>query len=128
MTKELFILPVPATSLLKSPEFRKQLGRKSEIICEYRGDKEGEIVQLSLLFNNEYAIRITNGYACDVDIIKVTYAKVADLGETDWLKKIKSNLAASIGLSAELRHLGIYFDDGPLYEFICESFQTKVMT
>jgi hypothetical protein len=126
MAKDIFDLPVPATSLLDAPEFHERLGRTSEIICEYEEEGDSaQIVKLSLVFENRYAMRITNGFACDIEMLNLTYAKVVDLGETSWLKVVKSNLVANKGLSEDLRHLGIYFDDGCLYEFICESFRVS---
>lgn len=123
MIHDIFVLPVPATSLRDAPEFHERLGRTSEIICEYEEENDPErIVQVSLVFKNRYAVRITNGFASDIEMLNQTYAKVVDLGETTWLKSIKSNLAAHKGVTEDLRHLGIYFDDGCLYEFICESF------
>jgi hypothetical protein len=126
MTKEIFVLPVPSTSLVKSPRFEEIPGRISEIICEYEGAEAGQTIRLSLIFGNRYAVKITNDFACSIALRHITYDKVVDLGETDWLESVNSNLAASIGLDVKLKHLGIFFDDECLYEFICESFQTQI--
>ena len=53
------------------------------------------------------------------------YGKVVDLGNTKWFMEIKSNLGNNAGISVELKHLGVYFDDDSLYEFICESFDAS---
>jgi hypothetical protein len=124
MKRQIFELPVPATSLRSAPELHERLGRTSEIICEYEEeDDPTRVVELSLVFENRYAVRITNGFACDIETLNIAYAKVVDLGETNWLKVVKSNLVLNKGVREDLRHLGIYFDGGCLYEFICESFR-----
>ncbi len=56
------------------------------------------------------------------------YGKVIDRGETKWFKEIKSNMVNNAGMSVELKHLGVYFDDDSLYEFICGSFHASIGT
>src|SRR4051812_11773369 len=124
MIEEIFKLPVPATSLSKSPELRQGPDRISEIVCTYDDDQTSDVVCLSLQFVNRYGLRLTSSYACDVALIDSAYAKVVDLGESAWLKKIKSNLMANATMTIDLRHLAIYFDGDFLLEFVCESFQT----
>lgn len=51
------------------------------------------------------------------------YDKVVDCGETKWLNSIKKQLAEYKDNTSDLRHLMIYFDAGPCYEFICRSFR-----
>ena len=123
MRKEIFVLPIPS-SWLNSPKFHEGHRRKSEIICEYESDT-GRCVRLSLFFENTYAVKITYHLANDARIIPMAYDKVVDLGDTDWLTGIKSTIASNQGSYVDLRHFAIFFDDGPLYEFVCKSFYAE---
>jgi hypothetical protein len=58
-------------------------------------------------------------------MIEIAYDQVADLGSTEWLTQIESQLVRSHEDAIGLRHLMIYFDDGPCYEFICRSFRAE---
>lgn len=64
----------------------------------------------------------------------IAYDKIVDLGETSWLAEVRNQLrqcgeealtSFSYTLPDQLSHLMINFDDGPCYEFICESFQVE---
>jgi hypothetical protein len=58
-------------------------------------------------------------------MITLAYDTLVDLGETEWLTHVREQLATDADDLSELRHLMIYFDDGPCFEFICKSFQTE---
>jgi len=124
MPNEIYKLPI-TSSWMDSPKLYQRIGGYCELICEYENRENAEITQFNLIFGRCWAVKFTYYVANDAALIPLTYDKVVDFGETDWLEKIKRNLAASIGLTVELEHLGIYFDDGPLYEFICESFHAE---
>lgn len=79
---------------------------------------------VKLLFDGVEAFRCTYHHACTLEMIKA-YDKVIDRGETEWLNSIKLRLAEYNDSTTELRHLMIYFDDGPCYEFICRSFRVE---
>jgi len=124
LVNELFVFPSPQ-SALSAPELQYLPGRTRKIVCNYESPETGAITWISLTFTNCYAIKITNGYACDLDTLERTYRKVVDLGGTKWRKQIKSNLSNNAGKRVELKHFGIYFDNDCLYEFICESFNVS---
>ncbi len=124
MPTEIYRLPV-TSSWIDSPEFYQRLGRTCELKCEYAKGEESEPKQLSLVFNGCWGVQITYFCATDIEAINDAYDNVVDFGETEWLRKINKNLAISEWETGQLRHLGIYFDDGPLYEFICESFEAQ---
>ena len=128
VTKEIFTLPVPSTALVKSPEYHQGLRRSDVISCEYEDAVRQEVVKLSLIFKDTWAVKITYYTANEAPIIPIAYDKVVDFGDTTWLKMIKSTIATNRGSFETLRHFGIFFDDGPFYEFICESFQTRMET
>jgi hypothetical protein len=54
-----------------------------------------------------------------------TYDTLSDMGYTDWLESIKEQLSSVGDGGHDLRHLMMYFDDGPCYEFICRSFRIE---
>lgn len=122
MPNEVYKLPVPS-SWIASPEFYERLGRSCELTCEYEKVEVSEITQLSLIFKSCWGVKITYFVATDIETSNNAYDKVIDFGETEWLRTINKNLAISEWETGQLRHLGIFFDDGPLYEFICESFE-----
>lgn len=123
MPNEIYTLPVPS-SWFNSPRFLERLKRSCELVWEYKKGENSEPIHLSLTFNVCWGVKITYFVANDVEISHSAYDKVVDFGETDWLRGIRSNIVANEWEVTQLRHLGIYFDDGPLYEFICESFET----
>jgi hypothetical protein len=57
-----------------------------------------------------------------------TYDTLSDMGYTDWLRSIKEQLLSVGDGGHGLRHLMMYFDDGPCYEFICRSFTIESET
>lgn len=127
MQKELFVLPRPI-SALSAPEFSLLPARTGRLVCSYESPETGEITWISLMFENRYAVKITNAFACDLEILSLAIGKIVDFGDTKWLKQIRNNVLAHKNVRAELKHLGIYFDDDCLYEFICESFSFSTTT
>jgi hypothetical protein len=77
-----------------------------------------------MLFEGVEAFKCTHYRACTIDMIDA-YDIVVDLGSTEWLTQIESQLVGSHENATGLRHLRIYFDDGPCYEFICRSFRVE---
>ena len=64
------------------------------------------------------ALRITHYRACAVEMIS-SYDRVTDLGETPWLAEVRDRLRCANEPVKNLRHITLYLDDGPCYEFIC---------
>lgn len=133
--QEIFVLPMPS-SWLAGPEFKQGLGRSNTIRCEWdeyekceseqnENPKVTKITRVDLIFSKCWGINITHYVAIDAKWIQLAYDKVVDLGDTRWLRSIRSNIVASRIETGQLRHLMICFDDGPLYEFICESFEVE---
>lgn len=128
MTQTLWTLPVPATALLEGVAFQKLLGRTCTLIFKYE-DEDDSIVQMSLLFEHVEAFKCTYLSACTVEMVEMAYGKVVDVGSTGWLTAVQvqaDSYAASYGQDVVgLKHLMIYFDDGPCYEFICRAFHVE---
>lgn len=129
MIEIIWRLPSPATAIENGGAlFQKLLGRTCILICTYEDDSDdGVFVTDNLVFNGVEAFKATYHNACTHYMIQNAYGKLVDLGATEWLISIKKQLSSE---SAEdrlvnLRHLMIYFDDGPCYEFICRTFNVE---
>ena len=124
MAQTVWNLPVPSTALLSGAAFHQLLGRTCALAGEYEDDDDN-VVSLKMLFEGVEAFKCTHNTAVTVEMIETAYDQVADLGSTEWLTQIESQLVDSREDATGLRHLMIYFDDGPCYEFICRSFRAE---
>jgi hypothetical protein len=124
MAQTVWKLPVPSTALLSGAAFHQLLGRTCALAGEYEDDDDN-VVSLKMLFEGVEAFKCTHDTAVTVEMIETAYDQVADLGSTEWLTQIESQLVDSREDATGLRHLMIYFDDGPCYEFICRSFRAE---
>jgi hypothetical protein len=126
--KVLFEMPVPSYTLLPGgPTIPMESGRRFVVRCDFENIESGRRERLSLVFDGIEAFKQTNYLACDIELIQKAYERVVDLGESEWLLKVRSNLAASrASTPGDLRHVGIFFDDGPSLEFICSEFRTEL--
>ncbi len=125
MDKIIYKLPIPSTALWKDVEFEERMQRTFALICEYESETEENKVVLTLLFEQVLAFKATHDWACGIEIIQKAYSKVTDFGNTKWLEEIKNNLELNERDATDLSHLGIYFDDGYAYEFICQGFRSE---
>jgi len=88
-------------------------------------DDDDNVVSLKMLFDGVEAFKCTYYMACTLNMSSMAYDRVVDLGPTEWLTQIQSQLVESQEDATGLRHLMICFDDGPCYEFICRSFRAE---
>jgi len=118
MPEVLWKLPFPSSGL-SGVDFQQLAGRSCSLSCV-----DGESTPVRIVFDGVEAFRCTYHNACTVEMIE-TYDRLSDLGRTEWLNSVRRQLA-SFGEDVEaLRHLMIYFDDGPCYEFICRGFRVE---
>ena len=116
-------LPVSSTSFLYDAKFQMEAQHYCTISCFFEvGD---DVATLRLVFGGCEGFRTTYMAACGSDIIKSAYDKVTDMGETSWLNEVRAACARRVPDSSLLRHLAVYFDDGPAYEFICRAFSVN---
>jgi hypothetical protein len=119
----LWKLPVPATALLGDGErFEVRAGREAAILFRHEGDEQD--IEGALVLEGIEALRITYLTASD-DSMLVAYGKLVDLGQTEWLRAVRDARLHNQYPVVPLRHLMIFFDDGPCYEFICQSFRVE---
>lgn len=125
MAQTLWTLPVASTALLNGTTFQKLSRRACALLCDYEDDSD-KVVSLKLLFDGVEAFKCTYQGACTPEMIRDCYDKVVDAGASEWLRSVQGQLISYGSQSVnELRHLMIYFDDGPCYEFICRTFHVE---
>jgi hypothetical protein len=78
-----------------------------------------------MVFENGEALKCTYYNARTLAMVKLAYDCVVDLGMGNWLAEIRTLLTATKVDPTGLRHLMIYFDEGPCYEFVCRSFRVE---
>jgi hypothetical protein len=122
MTEIIWKTSVPSTAFLEGVKFTKLLGRECSLEYFYEGEEDNSVVFEKLIFEGVESFKCTYFRSCSLEMIDA-YDKVIDVGNSDWLSEIKSNLANAEADSENLKHLRIYFDDGLCYEFICSSFE-----
>jgi hypothetical protein len=121
MSTELWKLPVPATSLVKGPDFSVLPKRQCEISFHIEGS-DGKAVRIGLLFDGVEAFKCTYLTTCTAEMFNTAYAKLVRLGATPWLSELLKTYACGRQPPKELQHLMICFDDGPCFEIVCLSF------
>jgi len=122
MIETLWTLPVPSTALLSGIAFHVLPQRICTLTCEYEDDTN-VLASLTLYFSGVEAFRVTYFGACTPEMIQMAYDKVVDIGSSTWLEDITNQLSKSSRDSHDLRHMRMYPDDGPCYEFVCRFFR-----
>jgi hypothetical protein len=123
MSQTVWKLPVPSTALVGSgPVFEKRPGRQVAISFSHEVDDEEEAS--ALVFDGIEAFRCTYLSACEPAMLEA-YDQVMDRGQTDWLAAVRAAVSRRGGKADEIRHLMIFFDDGPCYEVLCRSFRVE---
>lgn len=130
MNQTLWKMPVPATGVMRGPNFKELPGRKCEISFSTEADDGGE-KWLTLRFEDVEVFKSTHLASLgsiSQDLRRQSNGSVLSISESPWLREVKecyNNYCASARLPAkDLQHLMITFDDGPCYEFICGAFKT----
>ena len=118
MVSTFWELPVPSTALLREARFEKLLGRTCALEFEYEAEDDNT-VHVKLLFEGVEAFKCTYLFACTDEMIRAAYDRVVDLGSSEWLEAVRNQVQRNGQDAKDLKHLMIYFDDGPCYEFIC---------
>ena len=116
MPQVIWTLPSPSSGM-GGVDFRRLSGRRCALVYD-----DGEDGLVRLLFEGVEAFKCTYHNACTLEMVE-TYDKLTDLGHTQWLDSVRRQLANSGDGVDSLRHLMIYFDNGPCYEFICRGFR-----
>lgn len=116
-------LPVPSTALLGAgPVLEDRPGREVAIQFEYEAEHDDENRSVALVFEGVESFRFTFMTACH-DSMLDAYDELVDCGRTAWLEAVRVEVARRTGTADGIKHLMIFFDDGPCYEAICRSFR-----
>lgn len=126
MNQIVWTLPVPSTALLEFTHLTVVPPQICVVDCEYEGDDV--IVSLKLIFEEVESYRVTYYEACNTEMIEISYDNVVDVGVSDWLCLVTQSIKGHGENADGIRHLMIYFDEGPGYEFICRAFRVEEST
>jgi hypothetical protein len=78
-------------------------------------------MEQSLSFSGVVAHRCIYDVLCEGELITLAYDNLVDLGETNWLAALRAGSEkVHFGGGKSLKHLAIFFDEGPCFEFVCE--------
>ena len=125
MNQILWKSPVPATAL-DGCAFQKLPRHVCALACDYEDEDNDKVVTLKLVFAGVEAFKCSYDKACTPEMISTAYGKVVDVGSSQWLNAVRKQVATYGDQKVEeLKHLMIYFDDGPCYEFICRTFRVE---
>jgi hypothetical protein len=117
---ELWKLPVAASSILHSPTFEVMPSRQCRLTILVESE-EYEVQKIVLNFFGVEYYSSTYMSSCDPDMINKSYGRLISISDSSLLIQINSRGNNEKSLS----HLAIFFDDGPLYEFVCKEFSTE---
>ena len=120
MNNLLWQLPIPSSSLGEGVVFQELSGRECTLSFKVNRLQEWQIT-----FKDVEAYRCHYYQACTVEMIDASYDRLIDAGKTKWLVTVRDQLSKYNEGMANLRHMMIYFDDGPCYEFICQGFSVQ---
>jgi hypothetical protein len=112
--------PVASTAFTEGVTLKLLPKREYVLRFSYEND-EDSLDYVALHFLKVVAFRCTHLPALTAEMVQCSYDKLADLGETPWLKEAQARVANCKVQLGQIRHLQITFDDGPCYEFLCES-------
>jgi len=98
-------------------------GRDVEVAVS-DGDELGGVPSERLIFGGVESFRVTYHRSCTPDMSDA-YDRVIELSETAWLVEVRVQLLGANEPTDSLRHLRLYLDDGPCYEFICGRFRAE---
>lgn len=125
MAKTLFKLPIPSSHFIREAELRILPKRECELFWTIEADDGSEHEQV-LVFGAVQSFRCTYDGAVPVQVIELAYGKLVELPDSDYLKSVQETLQENRrSLPTALKHLMIYFDDGPCYEFIAATFSFR---
>ena len=105
----------------RSHDLLRQLDRRQIEVSVHDDEQPSE----RLFFGGVESFRVTYHHSCTLDMIDA-YDRVVELPETGWLAEVQQQLRHAGDPTDGLRHLRIFLDDGPCYEFICRTFTAEL--
>ncbi len=123
MSQVLWELYIPSTGLHRSP-WLYAIPIRSCCLWWVAAKDEGGGRSEALVFTGVESYKQTQYHAYGEEIRHLTYDSLLDLGPTPLLGEIRS-LVKDKTHAAELRHMAISFDGGPLFEFVASGFEFR---
>ena len=114
------LFQISTCSASRDGDSLRKLPRREYVLSIRYEDSQDE-----LCFRRVEALRVSHYKASTVEMISL-YDRVTDLGETPWLADVRQQLKSSRESTVGLRHIGLYLDDGPFYEFVCHEFSATI--
>lgn len=122
MAKTLLVLPIPSSHFTRGAKLATLPQRRCELMWSVEGEGTAE-VQQSLVFDGVESFRCTYHKAVAATNIRTAYDKLIELEGSAYLMEIRGELEANDpAIVQSLRHLAIYFDGGPYFEFIAKDY------
>jgi hypothetical protein len=121
---EIWRLRVPSSMFLGAGvDLEKRPGREIALRYEVEGDAD-EVQSEAIVFEGVESFKCTYGQACEEAILSA-YDRLVEVADSEWLRHVAECLRKRGEAKASLRHLMIFFDDGPCYEVICRGFRIE---
>jgi uncharacterized protein (DUF433 family) len=117
-TTILWTLPVAPTSLTAEPVLTLLPRRTYQLRLEWGSAQDP--VTCALEFRGVISQCTTFLFGLSEGMLDSDYGRLVDMGSSDWLAKATATPRRELQ-GKSIRHLRISFDDGPCYEFLCES-------
>lgn len=114
--------PIASTAFLEDAKFSTLSGRICSLEYIYENETNYSVVFEKLLFGDVESFKCTYYKACSLEMLDA-YDKVMIINNSKWLAEVVNNLSENHDNPQDLKHLRIYFDEGPCYEFICRTFE-----
>jgi hypothetical protein len=117
--------PSPSSGFLNGVDLTFLGKRECRLVFQYEDEVSEGVKIASLSFLNTIAFRCTYLPALTVEMIESSYDRLIEVGMSDWLMNATETMG-NRQFDFPVKHLQICFDDGPCYEFLCESFQVQL--
>jgi uncharacterized protein YndB with AHSA1/START domain len=112
--------PVPSSGFLRGVNLQIRPRREIALTFEFEDDNE-EMHSAELSFNDVVHYRTTYLAALRAELIHQAYDRLVELPESHELLEVMEAAKAN-GKGQDYRHYRVCFDDGPCFDFICQSF------
>jgi hypothetical protein len=124
MSNPLWESPVPSSGFLRGVSVQLRPRREIALTFEFE-DANEEMHSGELVFSEVVHYRTTYMAALRADAIREAYDRVVDVGASPELHEVAAAMQAN-RRSAEVRHYRVCFDDGPCFDFIAASFESRI--
>jgi hypothetical protein len=115
MTKTLYTLPVPSTSLTREAFFSTEGGR---FAIRFGYERDGREYLAGIIFSNVAAVRTRAERCCKLQQIESSYDELIELEDSQWVMEVRADMEELWRDKWETKHFMIYIDSAGCYEVI----------